>query len=191
MKNGRRNIFIGAVTAAAAGAAAWHLLKKRRMRGGRDDLVGTMRVSSPAFVSGGQIPSEYTCDGKNVNPPLVFENVPFEARSLVLIMDDPDVPKEIRPSGVFDHWVVFNIPPDTTGVASDSVLPGTNGMNGGGSHTYTGPCPPGGEHRYFFKLYALDDMLDLPQGASKQQVEEAMVGHVLCEAEFVGRYGRP
>ena len=192
MKHVRRNILIGA-TAAALGAAAWYVTRRRMWPHEPDEeknIVGLMRLTSPAFVQNGLIPTEYTCDGGNMNPPLIFENVPKEAASLVLIMDDPDVPKEIRPSGIFDHWVVFNIPSDTRGVAADSILPGTNGMNSAGTATYVGPCPPGGEHRYVFKLYALDTLLELPQGALKTQIEDAMECHVIDEAELIGRYVR-
>jgi Raf kinase inhibitor-like YbhB/YbcL family protein len=149
-----------------------------------------MKLTSPAFAAGDRIPSQFTCDGANKNPPLSFENVPAEARSLVLIMDDPDAPEDLVPGGVFDHWVVFNIPPKTAGAKEGEMLPGTHGANGAGQPTYTGPCPPDGEHRYFFRLYALDTQLALKKGASKQAVLEALDGHAIAEAELLGRYDR-
>src|SRR4051812_48295460 len=112
-----------------------------------------MKLTSAAFSEGGTIPPQYSCDGANKHPPLSFEGVPAETKSLALTMDDPDVPKSLMPSGVFDHWVVFNIPPKTTGVSEiDESLAGTYGSNGRGNQAYTGPCPPDREHRYFFRL---------------------------------------
>ncbi|MEK6939148.1 MAG: YbhB/YbcL family Raf kinase inhibitor-like protein [Nanoarchaeota archaeon] len=152
-----------------------------------------MKLTSPAFVEGGKIPSKYTCDGQNVNPPLVFSDVPAKAKSLVLIMDDPDIPDFVKQKfsiQVWDHWVVFNIPPETKEVAEGKDPQGRLGKNTGGKNAYGGPCPPDREHRYFFKLYALDTELDLPEGASKAEVEKAMKNHVLAEAKLMGRYER-
>jgi Raf kinase inhibitor-like YbhB/YbcL family protein len=139
-----------------------------------------MEISSPAFKQGGIIPSLYTCEGKNTPPPLEFKHIPKEAKSLVLIMDDPDVPSWVRLDCMYDHWVVYDIPPDQK--------TGTHGKNTAGKNQYTGPCPPNGEHRYFFKLYALDKTLGLPPGATKKEVEKAMEGHILAKAELMGRY---
>ncbi len=150
-----------------------------------------MEITSSAFAAGGAIPAQYTCDGKNISVPLAFSGVPAGAKSLALTMDDPDVPKNLKPDGMFDHWVVFNMPPDTAGIAENSTPPGVQGSNGAGKAAYTGPCPPDREHRYFFKLYALDIMLDLPAGATKAQIEAAVQGHVLTQAELMGRYNRP
>ena len=150
-----------------------------------------MNISSSAFSENGLIPAKYACDGQNVNPPLEFSGVPAGAKSLALTMDDPDVPKNLLPSGVFDHWVVFNMPPDPTGIGENSTPPGVQGSNGAGKSAYTGPCPPDREHRYFFKLYALDSMLDLPAGATKAQVKAAVQGHILGQAQLIGRYNRP
>lgn len=150
-----------------------------------------MKITSPAFGHDGRIPPQYTCDGENKHVPLDFEAVPAEAKSLVLIMEDPDAPKDAAPSGIFDHWIVFNIPPKTTGAKEiDAVMPGTYGTNSAGQSAYTGPCPPDGEHRYFFRLYALDTQLALKKGAVKPEVLEAMEGHVIAKAELVGRYSR-
>lgn len=147
-----------------------------------------MKLTSSAFKEGGIIPSLYTCEGKNINPPLEIRAVPPSAKSLVLLMDDPDVPKTVRPDGMFDHWVIYNIPPDTYEIAKGSTPPGIQGRNTYGKNEYFGPCPPDREHRYFFKLYALDKMLDLQPGASKKQVERAIQGHVLAHFQLMGRY---
>jgi Raf kinase inhibitor-like YbhB/YbcL family protein len=147
-----------------------------------------MKISSPKFSDRGIIPSLYTCEGKNIHPPLVFSDVPTHAKSLVLIMDDPDVPKSLRPDGMYDHWIVFNMAPTTHGINEQGTVPGLQGKNTAGSNRYTGPCPPDREHRYFFKLYALDAMLDLDVGATKPEVEQAMEGHILKEAHMIGLY---
>lgn len=153
----------------------------------------TMKLSSAAFAEGASIPAKYTCDGGQISPPLTFGGAPKGAVSLALIMDDPDVPKALKPDGVFDHWVLFNIPPATAGFAEGESA-GTPGNNGAGKPQYTGPCPPPqyepSEHRYVFTLYALDQMLALDPGASKSEVLEAMQGHILAQAQLVGRYKR-
>jgi len=148
-----------------------------------------MALTSPAFKEGGKIPSKYTCEGENVNPELLISDVPQNAKTLVLIMDDPDVPETIRKDKMYDHWVVFNIPPSTTKIPENSQPQGTPGKNTGGGLIYVGPCPPDREHRYFFKLYALDrDLLSLPKGASKKDVEQAMQGHIIAKAQLMGLY---
>lgn len=147
-----------------------------------------MKITSSSFTEGGIIPSKYTCEGKNTPPPLAFHNVPSNAKSLVLIMDDPDVPLSVRSDRMFDHWVLFNIPPTVQALSEQAAPPGVYGRNTSGQSRYTGPCPPDREHRYFFKLYALDTLLSLPSGATKKQVELAMEGHVLAKAELMGRY---
>jgi Raf kinase inhibitor-like YbhB/YbcL family protein len=149
-----------------------------------------MKLTSSAFSQGEKIPSIYTCDGDNINPPLEITGVPHDAKSLVLIMDDPDVPKNLREDGMWDHWVVFNIPPDTRIVEENSEPEGTPGTGTNGETGYFGPCPPDREHRYFFKLFALDTLLDLPEKSTKTAVENAMAGHVLFHAELMGRYER-
>jgi Raf kinase inhibitor-like YbhB/YbcL family protein len=152
----------------------------------------TIELTSPAFKEGEPIPQQYTDDGKNVSPPLQWSGVPQGTRSLVLIADDPDAPR-----GVWVHWVVFNLPPDTHELAeaqpAEATLPGgaRQGKNDFGNLGYGGPAPPRGKpHRYFFKLYALDTSLDLPAGATKDQVVAAAKGHVLAEGQFMGKYGR-
>lgn len=154
----------------------------------------TLTISSPAFEQNERIPAAYTCDERReLNPPLTISGAPAGTRSLVLIVDDPDVPKQIKPEGLFVHWVLFNIPPDTVRIG-EGEKPGTQGVNGSGNSAYTGPCPPPqyepSEHRYFFKLYALDTMLELSSGATKEAVEIAMKGHVLSEAQLMGTYKR-
>lgn len=149
-----------------------------------------MRLSSPAFGHGDKIPPQHTCDGANISPPLKIEDVPDGTKSLVLIMDDPDVPKSIRADGMWDHWVVFDIPPEVREIPEGKEPPGVPGVGTGGNTSYFGPCPPDREHRYFFKLYALDTKLGLPARSTKAQVEKAMEGHVLAKAELMGRYER-
>jgi len=150
-------------------------------------------LTSPAFSQGGSIPSQYTCDGANTSPPIVFGDVPEGTKSLALIMDDPDVPKQLRSDGVFDHWVMFNIPSTTTVIVEGETV-GTLGLNDAGKPAYTGPCPPSqyepSEHRYFIRAYALDTTLTLPEKSSKSAVLAAMEGHVLGETELMGKYKR-
>lgn len=156
-----------------------------------------MELSSTAFKNGETIPARYTCDGdRKLSPPLMIRGVPKEAKSLVLIMDDPDIPtvvREARGIEVFNHWVLFNISADTAEIPEGTVA-GTEGVNTSGSSGYTGPCPPPeyepSEHRYIFKLYALDESLTLLSGATKSEVLDALASHVLTEAEFTGRYSR-
>ncbi|HXK35279.1 MAG TPA: YbhB/YbcL family Raf kinase inhibitor-like protein [Candidatus Paceibacterota bacterium] len=144
-----------------------------------------MKLTSTLFENSGLIPSTYTCDGADINPPLVVSGVPKEAKSLVLIMDDPDAPM-----GTWDHWVVFNIPPDLATIEEGSEPTGVKGLNSSQKTGYSGPCPPDREHRYFFKLYALDVLLSLKEGALKKEVEQAMAGHILAKTEIIGRYNR-
>jgi len=147
-----------------------------------------MRLSSPAFEEGGKIPSKYTCDGENINPPLEISDRPSGAESLALVMEDPDVPTHIRQDGVWDHWIVFNMPPDTKEILEGSEPPGTPGEGTGGNQNYSGPCPPDREHRYFFKLFALDSMLELKEKAKKAELEKAMEGHILEKTQLMGMY---
>jgi Raf kinase inhibitor-like YbhB/YbcL family protein len=141
----------------------------------------SLSITSPAFTNEGAIPEKYTCQGSNVSPPLNIDNIPQGVQTLVLIMDDPDAPDR-----TFDHWVLFNIEPVST--INENRSPGTLGKNGAGKSAYIGPCPPAGTHRYFFKLYALDSKLQLKEGATKQQVEDAMKGHVVASAQLMGTY---
>jgi Raf kinase inhibitor-like YbhB/YbcL family protein len=140
-------------------------------------------LRSPAFQNGQEIPSKYTCDGENTSPPLAIETIPEKTVTLVLIVDDPDAP-----TSTWDHWVVFNIPKDTSRIGEGSTPLGTGGNNSWGKTGYGGPCPPPtGEHRYFFKVYALDSSLRLNEGATKSEVLEA---HILATSELLGMYSR-
>lgn len=141
----------------------------------------TLQVSSPAFKENGLIPSKYTCEGQNINPALTVKNIPQGTKSLALIVDDPDAP-----NGTFDHWVIWNI--DPSGTIGENSAPGTEGKNGTGKNGYMGPCPPTGTHHYHFKVYALNGKLDLESGANKSQLEKAMTGHILAQAELIGLY---
>jgi len=140
-----------------------------------------MRISSAEFKNKEMMPKKFTCQGDDINPSLIIEDVPKEAKSLALIMDDPDAPKR-----VFVHWVMFNIP-IVSKIDENSAL-GIEGMNTAEKKGYMGPCPPSGVHRYFFKLYALDSMLDLDENATKVDLEKAMQQHILAQAELIGLY---
>lgn len=143
-----------------------------------------LTVKSPAFENNKFIPVKYTCDGDEINPSLTIEGIPQGTKTLALIVDDPDAP-----SGTFDHWIVWNIPP--TGKIEENSVPGTQGLNSAGQHSYIGMCPPSGTHRYFFKVYALDTKLDLkPESTKKKDLEKAMHGHVLSKGELIGLYNR-
>ena len=145
-----------------------------------------MKITSSAFDQNKSIPSVYTCDGENTNPALTFSDVPENAKSLVLIMDDPDAP-----SGTFVHWVVYNIDPKTKKVDQNSVpKDGIQALTSGRDQKYLGPCPPSGQHRYFFKLYALDTLLSISETADKKAILSKMENHVIVSAELVGLYKR-
>ena len=144
-----------------------------------------IKIASTAFAEGEMIPKKYTCDGDDISPPLQISDVPENTKSLALIMDDPDAPV-----GVWDHWIVFNIPASISQISEGEEPQGTPGKNSWGRTGYGGPCPPSGTHRYFFKLYALDTMLDLEPGASKKKVLKAMEGHILAQGELMGKYKR-
>ncbi len=149
-----------------------------------------MKLTSKAFQEGARIPLEYTCDGANLCPPLEIQDVPEEAKSLVLIMDDPDVPDWVRKDRLYVHLVLYNIPRETRFIPEEGAVPGLFGKNTSGTLLYDGPCPPDREHRYFFKLYALDITLNIPLGPSKEAIEKAMEGHIIDKAELMGRYLR-
>ena len=140
-----------------------------------------MNITSPAFNHNETIPAKYTCQGEDLNPALKISGVPAAAKSLALIVDDPDAPM-----GTWVHWVVFNIP--VVGEIKENSIPGVEGYNDFRRNHWGGPCPPSGTHRYFFKLYALDAPLDLKEGIKKQQLEKAMQGHILAEAQLMGLY---
>ncbi len=158
-----------------------------------EEGVNQMKLTSSAFSEGEKIPLQYTCDGKNMSPPLQMSNIPQGTQSLALIMDDPDIPEAAKKQfniQVWDHWIVFNIPPTTREIFEGIQPQGMIGKNTRGNLTYTGPCPPDKEHRYFFKLYALNTMLSLSEGATKKELETAMQGHILAQAQLIGRYER-
>jgi Raf kinase inhibitor-like YbhB/YbcL family protein len=150
-----------------------------------------IEVTSTAFSEGEMIPLRYSCDGEDVSPPLAWSGVPAAAQSLALICDDPDAPV-----GTWIHWVLYNIPADASSlpeaVPADPALQSgaINGKNSWGRLGYGGPCPPGGTHRYFFTLYALDSQLSLESGATEAQLQQAMEGHILAEGQLMGRYQR-
>jgi Raf kinase inhibitor-like YbhB/YbcL family protein len=151
-----------------------------------------MQLKSAAFENAAAIPSKYTCDGKNVSPPLQWSGTPANAKSLALIVDDPDAP-----AGTWVHWVLYDLPPATSQLSEETsrsqYLPGgaKQGINDFKHLGYGGPCPPPGKaHRYFFKLYALDAQLGLQPGATKKDVESAMQKHILAQAQYLGTYQR-
>ena len=144
-----------------------------------------MKITSPAFENRQLIPSKYTCDGKNINPPLHFSEIPAGTRSFVLIVDDPDAP-----AGTWIHWIVYNLPPDVTTIQEGAMPDGLQGKNSFGKSSYGGPCPPSGIHRYYFKLYALDVMLPVIDHPDKKAVETAMKNHILAQTELIGLYKR-
>ena len=148
--------------------------------------TGGMKISSPAFEDQGQIPDKYTCDGANVNPPLRMENLPAGTRSLALVFDDIDAPR-----GTYVHWILLNVDPGTKEIKENSVPQGAvQGLNDFKKNHYGGPCPPRRAHRYLFKVYALDIRLDLDSHSTKKDLEKAMGGHVIGEAQLTGVYKR-
>jgi Raf kinase inhibitor-like YbhB/YbcL family protein len=150
-----------------------------------------IKMTSSAFKEGDMIPKKYTCDGQDVSPPLAWDSVPEGTKSLALISDDPDAPM-----GTWVHWVIFNLPPDAKELAEN--VPSQRELKNGAKQGttdfrrigYGGPCPPRGTHRYYFKLYALDTMINLSPGASKSQLLKAMEGHILAQGQLMGRYSR-
>ena len=144
-----------------------------------------IKVTSSAFQEGGNIPSKFTCDVSDTSPPLQIAGIPSNAKTLVLIADDPDAP-----GGLFTHWLVWNIPPQTILIAEGSAPKGVQGANDFGKSGYRGPCPPPGTHRYSFKIFALDRELELRSGAKRSQVDAAMKGHVIAQGELIGRYAK-
>jgi len=150
-----------------------------------------IKLTSTAFKEGEAIPRQYTCDGIDISPPLEWTGVPKSAKTIALIADDPDAP-----SGRFVHWVLYNLPAENIGLVEN--VPATDNVKGGGLQGkngfekigYGGPCPPSGTHRYFFKIYALDNELPLKAGATKAEVEKAMQGHIVAQGQLMGRYSR-
>ena len=144
-----------------------------------------MKITSSAFQDGANIPSKFTCDGADTSPPLQIADIPSQAKSLALIVDDPDAP-----GGLFTHWTVWNIPPQTSAVGEGGAPKGVQGINDFGKSGYGGPCPPSGTHRYYFKIFALDRELNLPSGTKRNQLDAAMKGHVVAQGELMGRYAK-
>jgi len=150
-----------------------------------------LKVTSPAFKNGDMIPKKYTCDGEEVSPPLEWSGIPTGTKSIALISDDPDAPM-----GTWVHWVIFNMSPDTKGlpegVGHEKILASgaVQGINDSREIGYGGPCPPSGTHRYYFKAYALDKMLDLTPGITKKDLLKAIEGHILAQGELMGKYKR-
>ncbi len=191
------HIAIGVIGGLVVGtvAAAWFLAPT--LFTGTNSESMTLTLTTEAFAHNGSIPPAYTCDGdRSRHPEMTISGIPDATVSLVLLMDDPDIPqvfKEQRGIEAFDHWVLFNIPPTTSRITPDAPV-GTLGVNSAGDTGYTGPCPPPEyeptEHRYIFTLYALDTELALEAGATKHEVLEALQGHVIEQAELIGRYDR-
>ncbi len=161
----------------------------------KEKTVMSLTLSSAAFQPNGMIPARHTCDGEDRSPPLVWAGVPANTKSLVLIVDDPDAPDPAAPKMIWVHWLLYNLPPETTGlpegVASKDLPAGTRqGVNDWQRTGYGGPCPPIGRHRYVHKLYALDGVLPDHKQPTKAALEKAMQGHILTHAELIGVYQR-
>jgi Raf kinase inhibitor-like YbhB/YbcL family protein len=191
MPNSRRNvpwvISLGAMIVVLS--TAWFLAGKHGNHGNSIQTkagdVSMLTIASLNFPDGGTIPTKFTCDGENISPQITFSSVPSGAKSIALIVEDPDAP-----AGTFIHWVLFNLPAETHELP-EGAQKGTQGRNGFGKNGYGGPCPPRGKpHRYVFHAYALDSMLDLPEGATREQVDSATDGHILAEGTLTGLYGR-
>jgi len=165
---------------------AWAALSNSKGKGGK-----IMEIKSSSFKHEEMIPSKYTCDGQNISPPLEWNGAPEKTKSFALISDDPDAPV-----GLWVHWVLFDIPatvnalPEKVARQEEIAGLGKNGKNTSGKLGYDGPCPPSGTHRYYFKLYALDTMLNLKPGLTKDELLKAMQGHILADAQWMGRYKR-
>lgn len=145
-----------------------------------------MQITSPVFQNNNFLPEKYTCDGQNINPPLTINNVPKNTESLVLIVDDPDAP-----SGTWTHWLVWNIQPETTEIPENSIpTSATEGTTNWGRPGYNGPCPPSGTHRYFFKIFALDTILDLQPQSTINQLLTTMQNHIIAQAEIIAKYSK-
>ena len=151
-----------------------------------DPQIKQFQLTSAAFVDGSVIPKKYTCDGGDINPPLAFRNVPDRARSLALTVSDPDAPE-----GVWSHWVIYNIPPNTSEII-ENTNPGTEGLSDFGKYTYGGPCPPDEKiHHYIFRAYALNKILNINEGPSINEVEKALQDHIIAKTELIGTYQKP
>lgn len=151
-----------------------------------------LTITSPSFQMNSAIPALFTCDGKNISPELDFSNIPTGTRSLAFTMEDPDVPKSVRADGMWNHWIVWNMSPQTIQVKEGEMLPLPSivGINTNGKRAYAGPCPPDREHRYIFTLYALTTILSLPNDSTKEDLLKALAPHVIEKAILIGRYNR-
>lgn len=149
-----------------------------------------LSIESTTFSANETIPARFTCDGRNISPELVFENIPTGTQSLALTMEDPDVPRTVRADGMWNHWIVWNMPADTIGIGEGKTPLGIVGRGTNGKASYLGPCPPDREHRYFFTLYALDTMLSLPASTTKEDLLKAATPHLIEKAVLMGRYDR-
>jgi Raf kinase inhibitor-like YbhB/YbcL family protein len=183
-----RRIFLAVISLAVLAAAAATIYAKERKKEGKSmDLT----VESSAFQNGGMIPSKYTCDGRDISPPLSWSAGPGGTESYAIIADDPDAPV-----GTWVHWVMYDIPPDVTSLPEE--VPASRTLDNGAAQGkndfrrfgYGGPCPPGGTHRYYFKVYALDTVLQKGPGLSKKELLSIMDGHVLAQGELMGKYSR-
>jgi len=169
----------------------WLMKKNNQRPSSRDKnqlstTINPMQITSPAFADNQTIPVKYTCDGEGVNPPLEFKDAPQNAKSLALIVDDPDAP-----NGTWVHWLMWNIAPTINQIAENSVPEGSvQGQASSGQNIYGGPCPPSVTHHYFFKLYALDSKLTLPSYSTSSELEKAMQGHMVGQAQLMGTYSR-
>jgi Raf kinase inhibitor-like YbhB/YbcL family protein len=147
----------------------------------KNNEINKLLISSPAFENEGDIPSKYTCDGEDINPQLTVDNIPENTKTLAIIVEDPDAPK-----GTFDHWLVWNVPPES--IIEENRIPGISGTNGAGKTGYYGPCPPSGTHRYYFHVFALDSSLDLQGGTDKKTLQNTMEPHIVAKGTLMGRY---
>ena len=147
----------------------------------KNNEIIQLLVSSPAFENEGDIPAKYTCEGEDINPQLTVDNIPENTKTLAIIVEDPDAPK-----GTFDHWLVWNVPPES--IIEENRIPGISGTNGAGKTGYYGPCPPSGTHRYYFHVFALDSSLDLQGGIDKKTLQNAMDSHIVAKGTLMGRY---
>lgn len=165
------------------GGVWWYLQQEGGESRTKPLMPSTMQITSTAFQDNKNIPSKYTCDAENINPPLSISEVPEDAKSLALIVDDPDAP-----SKTWVHWVAWDIDPSESEIKEGSAPTGTEGTTDFGTTGWGGPCPPSGTHRYFFKLYALNAKLNLDPSTTKESLESAMEGHILEESELIGLY---
>lgn len=168
-------------------AFAFIAIKEKETTPKSENLIANtnMKIESSVFENNRKVPAKYTCDGKNISPPLVISGVPETAKSLALIVDDPDAS-----IGTWVHWTIWNMDPALTEITEDSVPEGIEGATSFDKPGYGGPCPHSGTHRYFFKLYALDTLLSIPETSDKKVLEEAMSKHIIASTELIGLYSR-